>query len=217
MPIRDSRADRGRARARLLIRKLGAEIGTTRRNAGLSLRAAGRAVGLSHTQFGRIERAELPNVSAVQLALACAAVGLELGAGAYPSGDPVRDRAQLRVIERLRRWLPATCTLSTEVPLPIPGDLRALDALTTLDGGRIAFEVETRLGDLQALTRKLLLKQRDSGVEVLILVAADTNHNRLILERERETLHETFPLERRAIATALRGGRLPRANGILTI
>ena len=71
----------------------------------------------------------------------------------YPDGDPVRDAAQLGLLERFRRRLPAGARWETEVPLPIQGDRRAWDALVGLRGRRAGCEAETRLTDLQALER----------------------------------------------------------------
>ena len=42
-------------------------------------------------------------------------------------------------------------------------------------------EAETRLDDLQALERRVRLKQRDLGVRRVILLVADTRHNRAVL------------------------------------
>ncbi|HEX5015340.1 MAG TPA: helix-turn-helix transcriptional regulator, partial [Candidatus Limnocylindrales bacterium] len=60
------------------------EIGLARDNSGVSQDAAGQAVGMSGSQFGRIERAELRNVSVDQWFRAAAAVGLRLHIRAYP-------------------------------------------------------------------------------------------------------------------------------------
>ena len=49
---------------------MGREIRDARLAGGISLRTAAAAVGMSHAQLGRIERAELPNVSVDQLSLA---------------------------------------------------------------------------------------------------------------------------------------------------
>jgi transcriptional regulator with XRE-family HTH domain len=217
MGTRHRRTDQGRAQATLIRRRIGDGIRSARRGSGISLRAAASAVGLSHSHLGRIERAELPNVSVLQLSLACAAVGLEFRASAYPAADPVRDRAQLRLMERLRWALPPSCRLATEVPLPIPGDRRAHDGVITLRRGRIAFEAETRLDDLQALVRRLLLKQRDSGCEVLVMVVSDTRHNRHVLELHRQDLRAAFPLDARSVMQAVRRGDLPGGNGIVVL
>jgi transcriptional regulator with XRE-family HTH domain len=201
----------------MIVAAIGQEIRTARRAAGLSLRAASAAVGLSYATFSRIERGLLPNVSVAQLAVACAAVGLTLSSRAFPGGDPVRDWAQLRLVAQLRTILPRDVPLRTEVPLPIPGDLRAVDAATRLEGVSIAFEAESRLDDVQALERRTLLKQRDGGYELLILIVADTRANRLVLDLHREGLRANFPLDTRQLLASLRRGHPPTSNGIVVL
>ena len=125
---------------------------------------------MSHAQFGRIERGELPELSVEQLSRACAAVGLQLVVRAYPDGDPARDAGQLALLKRLEARLPDGTRWRTEVPLPIPGDRRAWDGVATLNRELIAVEAETRIRDLQALERRLGLKLRDGARERLLLV-----------------------------------------------
>jgi transcriptional regulator with XRE-family HTH domain len=214
---RDGIRDRAEAAARTAYRHLGDDIRAARLNAGLSQRAAGQAAGFSHTQMSRVERGAMPRASLLTLASACASVGLALHVRTYPSGDPVRDRAQLALISRLRARLPAVGRWTTEAPLAIPGDPRAFDAVLTLPGGRVAFEAETRLADLQATERRALLKQRDGRVAVLVLVVADTRHNRAVLTVHREDLRSAFPLDARGVLEPLRAGSLPPRNGLVLV
>ena len=73
------------------------------------------------------------------------------------------------------------CGWRTEVPLLIPGDLRAWDATIARTGFVIGVEAETRLRDLQAAARRTNLKQRDGELDHVILLVADTRANRLAL------------------------------------
>jgi len=196
---------------------IGTEIRVARLDAGVSIDDAGSAVGLRRSTFGRIERGELAHVSVYQLSLACAAVGLDLVVRAYPDGDAIRDVAHAGLLERAHRRLPEGAPWRTEVPLPIDGDRRAWDAITILQRIRIAFEAETRLGDLQALNRRIELKRRDGGIDIVILVVADTRHNRLVLAAHRESLRAAFPLDGRAVLAALNEGRPPHSSGIIVI
>ena len=214
---RERPRDRGLAKARSIVAAIGQEIRNARRAAGLSLRTAAASVGLSYSTFARIERGMMAHASVAQLALACAAVGLELTSRAFPNGDPVRDRGQVRLIGRLRAILPGAIPLPTEVPLPIAGDLRSVDAASRLDGLWVAFEAETRLVDIQAMERRVLLKQCDGGYDRLILVVADTRANRLVLELHRETMRANFPLDGRRIRASLRQGKAPISNGIVVV
>ena len=189
----------------------------SRRAAGLSLRAAGQEVGLDHGTLSRLERHALEHVTVRQLVLACAAVGLDLSLRTFPAGDAVRDAGHLRLLARFRARLPSGRELATEVPLPIPGDRRALDGRLRLLDGAMGVEAETRLADLQAAERKALLKQRDAHLDRMVLLVADSRGNRAVLERHREDIRGSFPLDTRAILAALGAGRLPSANGIVVL
>lgn len=197
--------------------ELGREIRNARLSSGTSQRDAGRRVEMSHAQFGRIERGQLDALTIDQAARACAAVGLRLIVRAVPGGDPALDSGQLALLERFRRELPLAVPLGTEVPLPIPGDLRAWDGMIRIDGVRIGIEAEARIRDAQAIDRRIALKRRDGGVEIVILLLANTASNRLMLALHREALRSSFPLDTRQVMAALRIGRAPTASGIVVL
>ena len=196
---------------------MGQEVRGARLAAGLSQLAAGGAAGMSHAQLGRIERGELRELTVDQLSRACSAVGLKLVVRAYPDGDPVRDAAQLAVLDRFRACLQPGTPWRTEVPLPIAGDRRAWDGVATLRDGALGVEAESRLRDIQALERRLGLKLRDGGLERVVLVVSDTRSNRRVLDLHRDALRSLLPLDGRAILRALRAGLLPEASGILLV
>jgi len=105
-----------------------------------------------------------------------------------------------------------------EVPLPVPGDLRAWDAVARVQRGGVAIEAETRLSDIQALQRRLTLKQRDdAGVGCVVLAIAATRHNRAVVRANLDALRASFPLDREAIVAALVAGRVPAANGMIVV
>ncbi len=172
---------------------------------------------MSHSQFRRIERGEVHGVSVDQLGRACSAVGLRLIAKAVPGAGPAVDEAQLGLLGRFRAVLPPGSRLATEVPLPGRGDLRAWDGLLVLDHVRIAVEAETRLLDAQALERRYAIKMRDGHVDLMVLLVADTAHNRAFLDMHREALRMRFPLDGRQLLPDLRAGRAPSASGILSL
>lgn len=194
-----------------------ADIRQTRISIGLSIKAAGESVGLHPSTFGRIERVELACVTVEQLALACAAVGNRLSLRAYPADDPARDAGQLRLLARLRARIPTGISWQTEVPMQIPGDSRAFDAVVVMNSTRIGVEAESRLGDLQAIERRARLKKRDAGVDRLILLVADTRANRKALELHREELRGSFPLGTRDVLAALGGLDALPADGIVVL
>jgi transcriptional regulator with XRE-family HTH domain len=204
--------------ARQIRAEIGTDIRDARMNAGASQQSAGASVGMSHAQFGRIERGALVTPTIEQLSLACAAVGLKLVVRAYPDGDAVRDAAQLALLRRLRALLPARTAWETEVPLPIPGDRRAWDAVIRFAARDVAaIEAETRLRDAQAVQRRIALKKRDGGIDRVILLISDTRSNRAALAAVREDLRNQFPLDSRAVLAAIRAGHAPPADGIVLL
>jgi transcriptional regulator with XRE-family HTH domain len=217
MATSQRRADRGLEQAQHVARLAGAEIRLVRRGAGLSIRATAASVGMSETMFGRIERGRLPNVTVRQLTIACAAVGLKFAGRPYLDGDPVRDSGHARLLERLHAEAPDRAPWRTEVPLSSRGDARAWDAQLSLGGAVIAIEAEMRLADVQALDRRIVLKRRDSGVDLVILLVADTVGNRRAVAAHRESLRASFPLDTRAVLAAIRGGRPPTSSGIVVL
>ena len=105
---------------------------------------------------------------------------------------------------------------STEVALPMPGDLRAWDAVIRGAGWTIGVEAETVLDHIQALERRLALKRRDGGVDHLILLVAHTARNRLALAGAPAAFAD-LPLRTREILVALRSGRDPGDSGIVIL
>lgn len=199
------------------MRDVGAQVRIARRGGGLSLRAAAHSVGLSYSTFGRLERRDLENATVRQLALACAAVGLDLSLRTFLSGDPARDAAHLRLLALFRSRLPSDAPWASEAPLPIPGDLRALDGWTRIEGRTIGVEAETRLTDVQAVERKAMLKKRDADVDRMILLVGESRANRALLGLHRDALRASFPLDTRSILTALSKGICPEADGIVVL
>ena len=164
----------------------------------------------------RTERSLRPNVTVEEAALICASLGLRLYLRAYPVGSAVRDAAHLRLLARLRARVSTAFRWRTEVPVGGRGDLRAWDVV--LDGpASIGVDAETRLHDIQALQRRLELKQRDSGVGRVILLVAATRHNRAVLREHRAALSSTLPLDTGEVLRALRAGEAPRDSGIVLL
>jgi transcriptional regulator with XRE-family HTH domain len=196
---------------------VGDELRRARTGAGLSQVAVARAAGVCHTTVGRIERASIPGVSIDVLGRTCAVVGLDLVIRAYPNADPVRDAAQVALLERLRRRLPSSSRWSTEVPLPIAGDLRAWDAVIGPASAATAVEAETRIADLQAMERRISRKQRDGAMLRVVILVSDSEANRHALAAGRGSLRHDYPLDTREVMSALAEGRQPAANGIVIL
>lgn len=221
MPTRERPVDRGTRIAAADLARTCADLRLARVAAGLSVASVGRAASLSASEVSRIERGQVPNVGLRRLVTIGAAVGLDVRIRGYPGPDPVRDAAQVRLIERLHARLPPGLPFRVEVPLPEIGDQRAWDAW--IGGLRIGadrsasmpVEAETQIRDLQAQWRRLALKMRDGGVEHVLLLIADTPANRAAIAAGAALLHGLFPITPRRAIAALVAGRHPMGSAIL--
>jgi transcriptional regulator with XRE-family HTH domain len=216
MTSRERPGDRGRRRASQSRVRLGSELRRGRTGAGLSLRAVGSAAKVHHVRVWRFERGEPTNLRLEDIGAIAAVVGLDLSIRAYPAGDAIRDVAHARLLERFRRELHPSLRWHTEVPFPEPGDLRAWDAVTGRAAWRVGVEAETVIDDSQALDRKLALKRRDGGVELVVLLIADTPRNRRALAASPGAFAD-LPLRTRQMLTCLRAGEQPTDSGVVLL
>ncbi|HUQ78363.1 MAG TPA: helix-turn-helix transcriptional regulator [Patescibacteria group bacterium] len=204
--IRTANEDEARVRA---------DLARARRGAGLSREAVGRAAGLSRSALERLETGARRS-TVRELAAVGSAVGLDVRLRAYPAGDPVRDAGQLRLLERLRSRLDGGLSWRTEVPLPIEGDRRAWDAVIGGTRWLAAVEAETVLDDLQAIERRVALKQRDGGIDHVVVLVADTRRNRRALAAAPHAF-AGFSRDARTVLRALGAGRDPECSAILIL
>jgi len=215
MSTRERPADQGRRLGQRLRQAVGLEFREARVALGLSQATVGAAAGLSPTIVGRIERGVLPSVSLEQLARVSIVLGLDLALRFYPGGRPLRDHAQLALIERFRSVLHPSLGLRFEVPIPIVGDRRAWDAHVLGTPVAIGLEAETRLRDVQAVERRIGLKMRDSSIDQVILLLADTHTNRAAIQDAGSSIQTMFPVPARSALRALREGRDPGGSAII--
>ena len=211
-----TRVDRARRRIESDLLQAIEDVAAGRRNAGLSLRTVGAACGVSHSAIDRMESHRANSVDVVLLASMAASVGLDLRLRAWPAGDPLRDAGQQGLLGRLRVRLHPSLGWQTEVPLPIKGDLRAWDAVVGGAGWHRPVDAETVLDDLQALERRLALKQRDGGEDHLILLVADTRRNRRALDAA-PAAFAGFSRDARTVLRALTVGRNPGMSAVVLL
>ena len=217
MGARERQVDVGAANAREILARLTSEARMARLQAGLGQDDVAAELGISRSQYSRIERGRSPELSLDTAARLMAVLGLKLAVRTYPAGDSIRDAAQFVLLERLHVRCHVSFRWRTEVPLPIPGDLRAWDATATSSVVRIGIETETRVRDGQALDRKLALKERDGGMDRIILLVADTRANREALSAYGEALQARFPVARSRALELLGAGADPGGNALIVL
>jgi transcriptional regulator with XRE-family HTH domain len=212
---RISRADR---RTAALLGRLGSELRTARNAAGLTQRDAARVAGCSPTEISRIERGIAPWVDVATLMRLATVVGLDLWIRTYPSGEPLRDAAHLRLTEALKALVGSALTVRGEVPVGDVRDRRAWDLALTDPPGRICgTELETRIVDAQAQMRRITQKQRDAGVDRLLVVVADTRANRIAIRSAAPLLGSTLVIDDPFALQALAIGELPPRDALIFV
>lgn len=222
MSTRERAVARGSRVARDDLVRLGAEFRLARRGAGLSLVSVAAEVDLSKSHLARIERAQVPNVGMQHLVRIGAVLGLDVRVRAYPGGDPLRDAGQVRLGARLRGRVHSMVRIRSERLLPGVGDGRAWDHWldgwpSGRDGGGMPAELETRVGDYQAMMRRLNRKMRDGGVTCLLLVVADTPSNRRAIAAAGAQAAADFPVSARSTLASLAAGERPLGSALIFV
>jgi len=212
----DEAAHRGRA----AIRELGDELREARIRAGLRQSQVARAIGRSQSQVSEVELGRHAAVSMLDLARHAGAVGLKLHARMYPAGAPLRDQAQLDLLERFRKRLSPDFRVRIEVPLaPLtdPRDQRAWDMVITIGALALGVEAYSRLRDVQAQVRAAQLKREAGGVQGLVLLVAATHANRRALAGAAPLLQAAFPISTRAALRTLAAGTDPGGDALIVL
>ena len=140
-------------------------------------------------------------------------VGLELSIRCFPAAGQLRDAAHVALIGRLVQRTSSAIECAFESPVR-PGDPRAWDIFMRAGGRTAGVAAETRIRDLQALLRREHLKRADSGVDQLLILVANTKHNRQVLREAGPILAHALPMRTRAMLAALKRGELPPADGL---
>lgn len=197
--------------------EIGDQLRTGRHVLGLTQAQVARSLGISQPEVSRRERGRSATVVGRSLTRHAAAVGLRLSIKLWPIGGGVRDAAQARYVAAFVARVGRPWKVMLEVPIPLPGDLRAVDVTLKSPSLLIAVEVITRLADLQAQIRAAQLKARDLGAGRLILVVAGTHANRATLRTVRPTLVASFDTDTRRVLGDLAAGRDPGRDGIVIL
>jgi transcriptional regulator with XRE-family HTH domain len=207
--------DRGSEIGLTALARIGRELREARRDRGLSLAAVALTAGISVAELSGIERGQSPMVPYLTLARCGAVVGLDLSSRLYPGAEPLRDAGHAALLAAFRSCLHRSVRWATEVPLPIPGDLRAWDATVSGPDWMYGAEAETRPHDAQALNRRIRLKERDGRVDGVLLVLWDNKANRAFVQNAAVELGPTFPQSGHRAIELLRAGVDPGGNAIV--
>jgi transcriptional regulator with XRE-family HTH domain len=213
---RETRQERGQRRGQAALRTIAQELRDARIVAGLSQAFVASLVGWKQSELSRLETFKSASVTLPRLGELAAVLGLELRAGLFPIGDPLRDKGHQALIRRFLSFVSGAFAVAREVPFPNTGDRRAWDVILRIAGQRIGVEAESRVRDIQAAARRIHERERDGRADVVLVVLADTAHNRLILPALLDALGDRFRTPRRSLFAALRTGRpLPGCGVIL--
>jgi transcriptional regulator with XRE-family HTH domain len=200
-----------------ILHYLGRELRLARISAGISQAELARRLDTSQARISRSERAKNVRASLEELMRHAAAVGLRLWVRVYPATRRLLDQPQLQLLQRFRERIAAAFAWELEVPVPIPGDLRAGDARITIGELTILVEAITRLADVQAQSRAAQLKRRDLAARRLILLVSATETNRRALRAAGPAFSEAFPIRTAAAMRALAKGQDPGADAIVML
>ncbi len=173
-------------------------------------------LGCSASQLWRLEAGEVAAVTLTRLAEMASVLGYEISLGLHPIGDPIRDKGQQALARRFDAIPSETWQSTSETLLPLPGDRRAWDKLLQLIGTdyRVGVDLETRIRDIQELTRRTRLRERDGAVDAILIVLSDSATNRRLVDELRATLGREYATAPRSILAALRGGRRLIGSGV---
>ena len=176
------------------------------------------ALGRSQPEMSRFESGkDVARISMVEITEVAAVLGLELGVGLHPAGAAIRDKGHQALIGRLRRELAPGVRVAAEVGFPNPGDPRTWDLVLKIRDQRVGVEAETRIRDIQALSRRMHQRERDGGVEAVLLVLSDSLVNRRLVADLRLSLGPAFGHGPRAILRSLRAGDAVPGSGVLLL
>lgn len=215
MPIRYSTVDAAAIRAARQLDESIENVVLARRNGNVAQAAVGAALGVSRSTVASWEQRRVEPTFG-QLCRWAAVVGLDISLRTYPRDDPLRDIGQLRLLERFARLVGDGWEWRSEVPVTAdPRDRRAFDSVMHGPRGAAAVEAIVRIMDAQAQTRPIIAKQVASGIDRVILVLADTRHNRRAATAGAATLGAAFPIRPRDALASLRSGTPPEANAIV--
>lgn len=200
-----------------ILNEIGRELRVARLTAGLRLIDVATVLRMSAAHVSRVENGLIKGIGVPALTRHAAVVGLKPYVRLYPAISRPLDSAQLALFARLKERINPRWHIELEVPMPKVGDLRAADAVLSIEGCRCMVEVFTRVADFQAQLRSAHLKQRDLDADRLILVVAATATNRRALRLAEAAVNSALPLGTKPTLQRLAAGTDPGADGLVLL
>jgi len=197
------------------------ELRDARLVAGLSQSALARELNLDPSNVWRLEARGLADIGVVRLSEIASVLGYEVSVGLHPVGDPVRDKGQLACGRRFNALLSDRWRVTDETLLPAAGEQRAWDKLLRLVDVTprylVGVDIESRVWDVQAIVRRTRGRERDGQVDHILIVLADTAHNRRVVDELRVSLGPDYATGPRRIMAALRTGEWLPGSGVILV
>jgi transcriptional regulator with XRE-family HTH domain len=197
--------------------KVGRELRLNRLMGGMTQRQVADALRVSTSEISRRELGRVRTFNLIQIARHAAAVGLKPSVGLWPTVRRPLDRPQLELLGRLRERIGSAWGWTFEAPIPIPGDLRAGDAVIESPQCRCLVEAITRFVDYQAQLRSANLKKRDLGVTRLVMLVSNTRANRNAIHAVGPIVRESFPIGTRQALRVMAEGRDPGGDALVLL
>ena len=220
MATKQTRVMRGRRRGQMLVGRTLSELIDRRAFLGVSQRTLAHELGWSQAHVWRVEANQVA-VTVVGLSEMASVLGLELSIGVHEIGDPIRDKGQQAVSKRFDGLLSPLWRVTNETLLPLAGDRRSWDKLLRLSGATprhlVGVDLETRIRDVQALVRRTRERERDGGVDEILLVLSDSATNRRMVTELREALGPEYSTSPRKLMKALREGSALLGSGVVLL
>ena len=84
-------------------------------------------------------------------------------------------------------------------------------------GQLVGVEAETRVRDIQAFVRRVRGRQLEGGTDTIVIVLAESAHNRRVLPQLLEALGPRYSTSARVLLKALREGKPLAGSGVVLI
>jgi hypothetical protein len=169
----------------------------------------------------RLERGSFDDLGITRLSEIASVLGYEVSVGLHPIGDPVRDKGQLACGRRFGALLSDRWRVTDETLLPGAGEQRAWDKLLRLTDAapryQVGADIESRVWDIQAIVRRTRARERDGQVDHILIVLADSAHNRRIADELRRALGADYATGSPRIMAALRKGERLSGSGVVLV